>query len=112
VPKDAKAKGFAINKTTETAILLHYGVKDAKDAKANESMCESNSETMIMREMLQKELDFCKKQLQAKDEQIERLQKLLDQEQQLRMVSEQKILLLEEKQEEPEPTKKRWQFWK
>jgi IS30 family transposase len=57
-------------------------------------------------------IELLKNELQAKNEQIEQLQKLLDQEQQLRMVSEQKLLLLEEKQEEPGPTKKRWQFWK
>lgn len=78
VPKDAKGKGFAINETTEMAILLYYGALDAKDTKDKESICESNSETMVMLEILQKELEFCKKQLEAKDEQIVTLQKSLE----------------------------------
>lgn len=78
VPKDAKGKGFVINETTEQAILLHYGAKCAKDAKANERNLESNSETLFMLEILQKELDFCKKQLEAKDKQIVTLQKSLE----------------------------------
>ena len=81
VPKDAKGKGYAINETTEQAILIYYGAKDAKnvkDAKANVRNHESNSETLFMLEILQKELDFCKKQLEAKDEQIVTLQKSLE----------------------------------
>ena len=74
VPKAAKGNGFAINETTETAILLHYGAINAKAAKAN----ESSSETMFLIEILQKELDFCKKQLESKDEQIVTLQKSLE----------------------------------
>jgi hypothetical protein len=54
--------------------------------------------------MLQRELD-------AKNEQIAHLQKLLDQEQQLRMVTEQKLLQIEDKKEQEE-TKKKWKFWK
>lgn len=48
-------------------------------------------------------------QLQAKDEQIRQLQKLLDQEQQLRMVSEGRMLTVSESDRE---TKRWWQFWK
>ena len=54
-------------------------------------------------------------QLEAKDRQIERLQELLDQEQKLRMVVEQRIQLLEEKKADPidsDPPKKWWQFFK
>ncbi len=47
-------------------------------------------------------IDTLKVELKAKNEQIATLQRLLDQEQQLRMVTEQKLLLLEEKQEEEE----------
>jgi chromosome segregation ATPase len=78
VPKAAKGNGFAINETTETAILLHYGAINAKAAKANESSSESKCETMFLIEILQKELDFCKKQLESKDEQIGTLQKSLE----------------------------------
>ena len=53
------------------------------------------------------------KELSAKNEQIAHLQKLLDQEQQLRMISEQKLLQIEEdKTVEEGQKKKKWQFWK
>lgn len=42
------------------------------------------------------------KQLEVKDKQISELQKALDQEQQLHLLSKQRILALEEKQQEPE----------
>lgn len=81
IAKDAKGKGFAIDETTETAILLHYGAINAKDAKANETKDakanESNGETMRMLKILQEELDFWKKQIEVKDEQIAILQKSL-----------------------------------
>lgn len=52
------------------------------------------------------------KQLEAKDQQIDRLQTLLDQEQKLRMVTEQKLLALQEPTEpDPEPKKKWWQIF-
>ncbi len=49
-------------------------------------------------------------QLKVKDEQIERLQQSLNQAQQLQAIAEQKIKLLEQKQEEPpiEQPKKKW----
>lgn len=53
-------------------------------------------------------------QLKVKDEQIERLQQSLNQAQQLQAIAEQKIKLLEQKQEDPpieEPKKKWWQFF-
>lgn len=45
--------------------------------------------------------DALLKQLEIKDNQIEQLQKLLDQEQQLNALNQQKIQLLEDKQNEP-----------
>lgn len=53
-------------------------------------------------------------QLKVKDEQIERLQQSLNQAQQLQAIAEQKIKLLEQKQEDSpieEPKKKWWQFF-
>lgn len=52
-------------------------------------------------------------QLKVKDEQIERLQQSLNQAQQLQAIAEQKIKLLEQKQEEPpvEPKKKWWKLF-
>lgn len=45
-------------------------------------------------------VDMLQNELEAKNEQINQLQKLLDQEQQLRMVTEQKLMLLGEKQDD------------
>ena len=52
----------------------------------------------------QQMIDMLKEQLEAKDKQIENLQKLLDQEQQLNAMNQQKILALETKLEEPNET--------
>lgn len=53
------------------------------------------------------------KQLEEKDKQIETLLKTVDQAQQLQALAEQKIKLLEQKNETPEePQKPRWKFWK
>ena len=53
------------------------------------------------------------KQLEEKDKQIETLLKTVDQAQQLQALAEQKIKLLEQKNETPEePQKPRWTFWK
>jgi len=55
---------------------------------------------------LLKQLEEKDKQLAAKDEQIQKLQQLVDQEQQLRLVVEQKLL------EAPASEQKSWKFWK
>ena len=130
VARDAKGKGFAINESTEMAILLHYGAISAKDTKANESINESSNETIMMLKILQKELDFCREQLVAKDEQIATLQKSLEsttaaltsaQEsvkaaQLLQANTEKKMQLIEQQtdpEQEEEPRKKHWwQFGK
>ena len=54
------------------------------------------------------------KQLEAKDQQIEKLQQALDQAQKLHALDKQKILELEDKSKvavEPEPKKSWWKFW-
>lgn len=55
-------------------------------------------------EAVLKQLDILNEQLKTKDKQIENLQKLLDQEQQLNAMNQQKILALETKLEEPNET--------
>lgn len=57
-----------------------------------------------LNEAVLKQLDILNEQLKAKDKQIENLQKLLDQEQQLNAMNQQKILALESKLEEPNET--------
>jgi predicted DNA-binding transcriptional regulator YafY len=91
------------DETAETLIKQGFSENEAHHEAHHEAHQNHINEAVI---------ELLRNELQAKNEQIGKLQKLLDQEQQLRMVSEQKLLLLEEKQEEPESTKKRWQFWK
>lgn len=55
-------------------------------------------------ETVLKQLEILNEQLKTKDKQIENLQKLLDQEQQLNAMNQQKILALETKLEEPNET--------
>ena len=55
-------------------------------------------------EAVLKQLEILNEQLKTKDKQIENLQKLLDQEQQLNAMNQQKILALESKLEEPNET--------
>lgn len=57
-----------------------------------------------LNEAVLKQLDILNEQLEAKDKQIENLQKLLDQEQHLNAMNHEKILLLENKLEEPNET--------
>lgn len=74
----------------------------AKD-KQMESMlneCDTTSDEALNEAVL-KQLDILNEQLKAKDKQIENLTKLLDQEQQLNAMNQQKILALESKLEEP-----------
>lgn len=53
-------------------------------------------------------INILQTELNKKNEQIERLEQLISQEQQLRMICETKLLQLEEKQN----IKKWWQIWK
>ena len=55
-------------------------------------------------EAVLKQLEILNEQLKTKDKQIENLQKLLDQDQQLNAMNQQKILALETKLEEPNET--------
>ena len=55
-------------------------------------------------ETVLKQLEILNEQLKTKDKQIENLTKLLDQEQQLNAMNQQKILALETKLEEPNET--------
>ena len=61
----------------------------------HDTVNETVNETVL------KQLDILNEQLKIKDKQIENLQKLLDQEQQLNAMNQQKILALENKLEEP-----------
>ena len=59
-------------------------------------------------EQLIKELDFYKAEITEKNNQISELQKLLGQQQQLTLISENKLLLLDQKETTSETKKIHW----
>lgn len=95
---------FAIDENQERLIKSAFSGSESETRTQTDSQTETETVSALV-SMLQRELD-------AKNEQIAHLQKLLDQEQQLRMVTEQKLLQIEDKQEQEEQPKKRWKFWK
>ena len=120
VAKDV-AQRYIIDKTTETAILQHYG-KDTRNqvAQPTETSCETSETMKEIIEMLRKELV-------AKDKQIESLQHSLDRTtaalvsapesikaaQLLQANSEQKLKMIEKPAEEAERQGRKhwWQRW-
>lgn len=120
VAKDV-AQRYNIDKTTETAILQHYG-KDTRNqvAQPTETSCETSETMKEIIEMLRKELE-------AKDKQIESLQHSLDRTtaalvsaqesikaaQLLQANSEQKLKMIEKPAEEAERQGRKhwWQRW-
>ena len=120
VAKDV-AQRYIIDKTTETAILQHYG-KDTRNqvAQPTETSCETSETMKEIIEMLRKELE-------AKDKQIESLQHSLDRTtaalvsaqesikaaQLLQANSEQKLKMIEKLAEEAERQGRKhwWQRW-
>ena len=78
--------------------ILKGGASTSSEAHSevhHEAVNEALNEAVL------KQLEILNEQLKAKDKQIENLQKLLDQEQQLNAMNQQKILALETKLEEP-----------
>ena len=120
VAKDV-AQRYIIDKTTETAILQHYG-KDTRNqvAQPTETSCETSETMKEIIEMLRKELE-------AKDKQIESMQHSLDRTtaalvsaqesikaaQLLQANSEQKLKMIEKPAEEAERQGRKhwWQRW-
>lgn len=99
-----------VDERQERLIKSAFSKKETKNA--NE--VSEKSETL---RLLSSMVSTLQEQLQEKDRQIERLQielenaqKSVDQAQQLHAMTEQKLLLLEDKQEEQ--PKKWWKFWK
>lgn len=104
-----------------------YGIEVDKEVDKNDKLestncrgnvnCDNSQnqvKDMLLKqiEILQEELEIKNEQLKVKDQQIEQLHKILDQEQQLRMVSEQKKLEIEDSNSEQKEVKKKWwQFW-
>lgn len=57
---------------------------------------------------MQSEIEFLKEQIYVKDRQLEQAQKMIDQQQQLTLISENKLLLLEQKESAYENKKLHW----
>ena len=107
IAKDAKGS-FAISETIEYRIYRHYKGDVAKDAKdiAQSSKADDIVNQAII-DLLRKELEHKNKQIDELSKRLMECQKLLDQEQQLRMVTEQKMLV----ENKDESNKKWWKFW-
>lgn len=97
-----------------------YGIEVDKEVDKNDNVestsCQSNvnldNPQNKVEDMLLKQIEILQQEIKIKNEQIEQLHKLLDQEQQLRMVSEQKKLEIEDSSSEQKEVKKKWwQFW-
>lgn len=98
--------------------LKDYWKRDKKQlliAKSAISLYETPQKTTVEQQFNNELLNELKNQLNKKDEQISNLERLLNQEQQLRAADFQKIAQLEEKNNlliEQINNKKWWQFWK
>ena len=103
---------FAIDEIQEKLIKQAFSGNKTETENANQSQTE-NHEVSDLVSVLQTTISVLKAELEAKDRQIEKLQMLLDQEQQLHALTAQQIKALPE-QKEPDMTeeKKWWQFWK
>lgn len=90
-----------------------YSTSHLSNEKDKKIETKSKTSSRTKSETVSDLVSVLEKELSAKNEQIAHLQKLLDQEQQLRMISEQKLLQIEEdKTVEEGQKKKKWQFWK
>ena len=103
---------FAIDEIQEKLIKQAFSGNETETKNANQSQTE-NHEVSDLVSVLQTTISVLKAELEAKDRQIEKLQMLLDQEQQLHALTVQQIKVLPE-QKEPDMAeeKKWWQFWK
>ena len=107
IAKDAKGS-FAISETIEYRIYRHYKGDVAKDAKdIAQSAKADNVVNQAIIDLLRKELEHKNKQIDELSKRLMECQKLLDQEQQLRMVTEQKMLV----ENKDESNKKWWKLW-
>lgn len=77
--------------------------ENVKGFKGSEKREKDTSEQVI---------DLLREELKKKDDQISKLMQLLDQEQKLRVVDQQKYLEVKEELEEQQNKKSWWKFWK
>lgn len=109
-------KKNCINEVHQKNGVMYYdevAESKIKQGFASKEVHQESASSEAVIDVLLKQSETLQKELDIKNQQIANLQKLLDQEQQLRMVTEQKLLLLEEKQEEEQnqqPEEKQ-SFW-
>lgn len=99
-----------INEAHQKNGVKHYdeaAEKRIKQAFREKEVVRGSGSSDAVIDVLLMQSEILKKQLDAKDKQIEELQKIINQEQQLRALVESKLQLLEQKEEEP----KRWRFF-
>lgn len=98
-----------------------YGIKDDKKVDKIDNIKSTECQPVVnlinqenqVEDMLLKQIEILQDEIKIKNDQIEQLHKLLDQEQQLRMIQEQKNVQIEELNLNlKEKKKKWWEFWK
>lgn len=99
---------FLVNDSIENAIKTALNLRTQTDKR---KINDNNSQTDLQFS-LHSEIDSLQKQLIVKDQQIEQLTKLLDQQQQLLLNEQNKNQLLLEQIETETKNKKWYQFWR
>lgn len=102
--------------------LIKQAFEGKASVKLNDKLSESNTQNdtvvdllLKQSEMLKNELDIKNKQIEELNERLAESQKLLNQQQQLNAIAEQKIKVIEQKETEPienEKQKKWYEFWR
>lgn len=102
--------------------LIKQAFESKVSVKLNDKLSESKTQNdtvvdllLKQSEMLKNELDIKNKQIEELNERLAESQKLLNQQQQLNAIAEQKIKVIEQKETEPienEKQKKWYEFWR
>ena len=103
-----KGKTKYYDEVAQTQIRKAFETKSTSKRSTSKSTSKVHHEAL--NEALLDTIDMLKNELKTKNEQIENLHTLLDQEQKLRLVAEDMIHALEDK--EKEPKKRFFSFWK
>lgn len=87
-------------------------LKQAFQPNNNQQQGDNPSNQLVV-DVLREQVDSQKKELDIKNEQIKKLQTLLDQSQQLQLMSEKKIEEMQKiEHKEPKQKKKKWKFFR
>ena len=103
-------KKHCINEAHQKNGVMYYdevAESRIKQGFLYEEVHQESASNEVVFDVLLKQFEALQKELDIKNEQIANLQKLLDQEQQLRMVTEQKLKLIDQ-EEEKKPRVWKW----